>query len=108
MKAYSKRTQKQMILDAYNELREEAIKEVSTDVMRQTAALLLFSMSITEDNKYSKEELQKIYKEFISFLHMPSIFGKQLDTDTLTKQVEDKLGIDLNLIDTQYRMELTK
>lgn len=108
MKAYSKRTQKQMILNAYNELREEAVKEVSTEVMRQTAALFLYSMSIDADHPMTNDEIKHIYEVFLSTLDLPAPFGKQLDTDSFSKHIEDILGIDLNRINTKYELELKK
>lgn len=106
MKAYSKQTQKQMILNAYNELREEAVKEVSMEVMRQTAALFLYSMSIDYDHPITLDEIKHIYENFLTTLNMPAPFGKQIDTDSFSKHIEDILGIDLNRINTHYELEL--
>ena len=104
MRAMSKATQKQLLLNHYNDLREQAVKEVSVEVMQQTVCLLLYSMSLEEDNKYSDDELRKIYDGFISLMHLEPgfAFGKSLHSVDIMKHMQDKLGIDLNQIDTPF------
>lgn len=105
MRAMSKATQKQLLLNHYNDLREKAVEEVSQEIMQQTACLMLFSMSLMENNPYSDEELKKIYEQFIDVIHWEPgmFFGKSLHSPDVTKEIADKLGIDLNKIDTHFK-----
>lgn len=105
MRVMSPRTQKQMLLDHYNNLRETVVEEVGTEVMQQTVCLLLYSMSLTEDHKYSDDELRKIYDDFVALMHLKPgfAFGKSLESPDIMKHMQNKLGIDLNQIDTKFK-----
>lgn len=107
MKVMSKQTQKQLLLNHYNDLRGQVVAEVSTEVMQQTVCLLLYSMSLEENHKYSDEELVKIYDDFVALLHLKPgfAFGKSLRSPEIQKYIKDKLNIDLNRIDTKFVQE---
>ena len=105
MRVMSPRTQKQILLDHYNDLREKAMEEVSVEIMQQTVCLMLYTMSLDENNKYPDDELRKIYNDFVALMHLKPgfAFGKSLKSNEITEYMRDKLGIDLNQIDTKYK-----
>lgn len=106
MRVLSKRTQKELLLNHYNDLCEIAAKDVSTDIMKQTVCLLLYAMSLHEDNKYSDDELREIYDKFVEVIHWPEgiVFGKSVRSYEVQDMMKERLGIDLDRIDTEFKM----
>jgi len=95
--SYNQKAQKQKIINEYVELRKEAFREVSVDVMRQTIAILLYSLSRSEQG-YSDDDLRRMYKEFVNIINFPIIDGKQIRSDDVTSSIVKQLDIDLDEI----------
>ena len=95
MRAGSKRSQTQKVINTYDDLRQEAMNEIAIDITRQTVAILIASMKI---NGYSDEELKKIYENFVSLINTSEMMGTTLRSDEVSESVEKMLGIDLERI----------
>lgn len=92
---------KREIINSYMELKNEAIKEVSIDVMRQTVAIMLYGLSISEKD-YSDDELREMFNSFVNIIKMnATINGERLRSDKITDIIADRLGIDLNEINPE-------
>jgi hypothetical protein len=92
---------KREIINNYVELRNEAIKEVSIDVMRQTVAIMLYGLSISEKG-YSDDELREMFNSFVNIIKMDAtINGERLRSDEITDLITNRLGIDLNEINPE-------
>ena len=110
MRAMSKATQKQLLINYYNDLREQAIEEVSTEVMQQTCAIMLYSMMISEKSPLKDPEaLKLVFEQFIDTLNMPGTpFGKNVDTCDIVTLMSEQLGIDFDKIQSHFKLEITK
>lgn len=95
MKAGSKRSRTQKVINTYDDLRQEAMNEIAIDITRQTVAILIASMKI---NGSSDEELKKIYENFVSLINTSEMMGTTLRSDEVSESVEKMLGIDLERI----------
>lgn len=91
---------KKEIVDDYLKLKQSALKEVGVDMIRQTIALLLYSMRISERG-YSDDQLREMYKGFVSVMNFPEFMGKKLRSDDITDYITKELGIDLNEINPE-------
>lgn len=89
------------VVKEYGRLREEALKEIGVDVMRQTAAIFLYSLKLS--GKYSDDELGKMYDDFCRFVNTREILGKIVRTNETTDYAEKVLGLDLDKIQPTLR-----
>ena len=96
MKAGSKRSQTQKVINTYDDLRQEAMNEIAIDITRQTVAILLASMKINGD--FTVDQLRKIYDNFVSLINTSEMMGTTLRSDEVSESVEKMLGIDLERI----------
>jgi hypothetical protein len=110
MRAMSKATQKQLLINHYNDLREQAVEEISTEVMQQTCAILLYSMMINEKSPLKDPEaLKLVFEQFVDTLNMPGTpFGKTIETCSMIQFMEEKLGVDFDKIQSHFKLEITK
>ena len=91
---------KKEIIDEYLKLKQSALKDVGVDMVRQTIALLLYSLRISERG-YTDDELRDMYKDFVSVMNFPEVMGKRLRSDDVTDYITKELGIDLNEINPE-------
>ena len=96
MRAGSKRSQTQKVINTYDDLRQEAMNEIAIDITRQTVAILLASMKINGD--FTDDQLVKIYNNFVSLINTSEMMGTTLRSDEVSESVEKMLGIDLERI----------
>lgn len=96
MKAGSKRSQTQKVINTYDDLRQEAMNEIAIDITRQTVAILIASMKI--NGEFTDEQLVKIYNNFVSLINTSEMMGTTLRSDEVSESVEKMLGIDLERI----------
>lgn len=95
--AYHSKANKQKIINDYVELRNEAFRETSVDVMRQTVAIMLYALS-RDEHGYSDTELLQMYEQFVSIINLPTINGTKIRSDDVTNYIVNQLGIDLDRI----------
>lgn len=97
---FNKGIKKKEIIDEYLKLKQSALKDVGVDMVRQTIALLLYSLRISERG-YTDDELRDMYKDFVSVMNFPEVMGKRLRSDEVTDYISKELGIDLNEINPE-------
>ena len=95
MKANHK-AQKQKIINSYIEMRNEAFKEVSVDVMRQTIAIVLGALRF--EGSYTDDQLLEMYEQIVHFVNTPEILGCKMCSTEITDAVIKALNIDLDRI----------
>lgn len=93
---------KKDIINDYIDLRNEAHKEVSIDITRQTIAILLASMRI---NGYDDDTLRSIFEDFVKLINTGEIMGTPLRSDKVTDTITRILGIDLERINPKVMEE---
>jgi hypothetical protein len=97
---FNKGLKKKEIIDGYVQLRQAAMNEVSVDMVRQTVALLLYSLRISERG-YSDDQLREMYRNFVAVINFPEYMGKRLRSDDITDFITKELGIDLEEINPE-------
>lgn len=95
MKAGGK-SQKQKIINSYMDLRQAALEEVSIDIMRQTVAIMIYSLRLT--GKYTDNELKEIFNHFTNIINLGEVMGKPLRTDEVTEYIIKELNLDIDSI----------
>jgi hypothetical protein len=94
---------KKDIINDYIDLRNEAHKEVSIDITRQTIAILLASMRI--NGRYDDDTLRSIFEDFVKLINTGEIMGTPLRSDEVTDTITRILGIDLERINPKVMEE---
>jgi hypothetical protein len=94
---------KKDIINNYIDLRNEAHKEVSIDITRQTIAILLASMRI--NGRYDDDTLRSIFEDFVKLINTGEIMGTPLRSDEVTDTITRILGIDLERINPKVMEE---
>lgn len=94
---------KRDIINNYVDLRNEAHKEVSIDITRQTIAILLASMRI--NGRYDDDTLRSIFEDFVKLINTGEIMGTPLRSDEVTDTITRILGIDLERINPKIMEE---
>ncbi len=97
---FNKGLKKKELIDGYVQLRQAAINEVGVDMVRQTVAILLYSLRISERG-YSDDQLREMYKNFVAVINFPEFMGKKLRSDEITDYITKELGIDLDEINPE-------
>ena len=90
------KAQKQKFINSYIDMRNEAFKEVSIDMVRQTVCILLGALMM--EGSYTDEQLVQMYDKFVRFINTPEIMGKTMCSDEVTDYVVKRLGLDLSRI----------
>ena len=97
---FNKGIKKKELIDGYVQLRQAAMHEVGVDMVRQTVAILLYSLRISERG-YSDDQLREMYKNFVAVMNFPEVMGKRLRSDEITEFITKELGIDLEEINPE-------
>lgn len=93
MKAGGK-SQKRKIINSYNDLRKEAMHEIAIDMVRQTIAILMYSLRLS--GEYTDDQLREMFDHFVSIINLGEVMGKPLTSDEVTGYIIKELGIDVN------------
>lgn len=88
------KAQKQKIINSYVDMRNEAFKEVSVDVLKQTVAIVLGALRV--EGSYTDDQLREMYEQIVHFVNTPEIMGHQMCSTEITDVVVKTLGIDLD------------